>query len=729
MSFSLATKAQTDVWDGTAVAWTQGDGTQANPYLIQSAENLAYLANLVNNGTSVAGDYYRLMVDIDLNGSQTFQWTPIGNATYSFAGNFDGNNHTISNLFINTSLLQYTGLFGTASNAKIENVGITGQSSITNTTNNSSSGGIVGYCPSDTLTIMNCYNTGNISGNKGGGIVGYIGSTTTITNCYNTGNIYSSFGNSGGIVGLISSYFSTTTITNCYNTGNISGNKGGGIVGLISSSYYTNFTTIITNCYNTGNIYSSFGNSGGIVGFLYSGTLTITNCYNTGNISGDTRGGISNGGTVNNSYYLNTCGGNNALGTSMAGTAMQAQAFVTTLNNGGTAFLQDISPYVNQGYPILDSLKYLYVKTLSSNNISNTKATLKGIAAARNTNITGGGFEYRSVEDSSYTIVNAINGNDTIMATITGLMPNKQYLFRSYSIANGVAKIYGDTIRFTTLPVVATTLPATSITRNSVVLNGKVSFGDANIYSQGFKVWNNSFDTIINLSTTDSILTYTLNGLLRGTAYNYKTFSTYNDTTVYGIQETFTTAAWNTNGNQYLIEDSADLILLAQLVADSNTFQGKSFLLVNDINLSVIPNNIRSIGSYPNRPFCGTFDGNGKLIYNVYIDKPNTEYQGFFGYTKNAYLYNVGLINITASGRNFTGGMVAYAENTDIRSSYVSGGTLFALSYVGGLVGYQTPGTNSIISGCYNTCQVSGNKDIEIPENNLNIPFCLAGNG
>jgi uncharacterized membrane protein (UPF0136 family) len=309
------------------------------------------------------------------------------------------------------------------------------------------------------------------------------------------------------------------------------------------------------------------------------------------------------------------------------------------------------------------------------------------------------------------TTINLSVADSVLNYTLRGLIPNQLYRFKTFVTYNGIT-LYGDSLSFTTLPVVAMTLPATSITRNSVVLNGKVSFGDANISYQGFRVWNNSFDTIINLSTTDSILNYTLNGLLRGTAYNYKTFSTYNNTTVYGIQRTFTTAAWNTNGNQYLIEDSADLILLAQLVADSNTFQGKSFLLVNDINLSVIPNNIRSIGSYPNRPFCGTFDGNGKLIYNVYIDKPNTEYQGFFGYTKNAYLYNVGLINITASGRNYTGGMVAYAENTDIRSSYVSGGTLFALSYVGGLVGYQTPGTNSIISGCYNTCQVSGNNNV-----------------
>lgn len=53
--------------------------------------------------------------------------------------------------------------------------------------------------------------------------------------------------------------------------------------------------------------------------------------------------------------------------------------------------------------------------------------------------------------------------------------------------------------------------------------------------------------------------------------------------------------------------------------------------------------------------------------------------------------------------------MVAYAANTHMRECYVNGGTLFALSYCGGLVGYQDQGTNSIISGCYNTCEVTGN--------------------
>ena len=168
---------------------------------------------------------------------------------------------------------------------------------------------------------------------------------------------------------------------------------------------------------------------------------------------------------------------------------------------------------------------------------------------------------------------------------------------------------------------------------------------------------------------------------------------------------------FNSNDNgEFLIENKEDLILLANLVNNGNTFSGQTFILANDITLPNTSNNILSIGNKnTDCPFSGTFRGNGKRIYNVYIDEPNTPYQGFFGYTKDAYLYEVGLVNITASGRNYTGGMVAYAENTRINDSYVSGGTLFALNYCGGLVGYQTSGTNSIITSCYNTCTVTGN--------------------
>lgn len=110
MLFVLATmlpqniNAQVSVWDGTYAPWTNGTGTEADPFLIENAQQLAYLANRVNNGLDAAGGHvsnhnlhYKLMTDVNLNG---IPWAPIGywNSStnyYSFGGHFDGNNHII----------------------------------------------------------------------------------------------------------------------------------------------------------------------------------------------------------------------------------------------------------------------------------------------------------------------------------------------------------------------------------------------------------------------------------------------------------------------------------------------------------------------------------------------------------------------------------------------------------------------------------------------------------
>ena len=70
--------AQVDDWDGTAVQWTHGTGTQADPYLIESAENLAWISEMVNNGvTTYEGVYFRMTTDLDM---QNIEWVPIGNS-------------------------------------------------------------------------------------------------------------------------------------------------------------------------------------------------------------------------------------------------------------------------------------------------------------------------------------------------------------------------------------------------------------------------------------------------------------------------------------------------------------------------------------------------------------------------------------------------------------------------------------------------------------------------
>ena len=68
-----ATVAQVSVWDGTLATWTNGNGTENNPYLIESAAQLAYLAYYVNNDNPSSGKYWKLTTDVNLN---SLQWTP-----------------------------------------------------------------------------------------------------------------------------------------------------------------------------------------------------------------------------------------------------------------------------------------------------------------------------------------------------------------------------------------------------------------------------------------------------------------------------------------------------------------------------------------------------------------------------------------------------------------------------------------------------------------------------
>ncbi|MCL2596285.1 MAG: hypothetical protein FWD66_01200 [Paludibacter sp.] len=82
ISMVLSANGQPSVWDGSHTTWTNGTGTETDPYLIENAAQLAHLAYYVNNGTDADGHvvgtgiYWKLMTDIDLNGSETFQWTP-----------------------------------------------------------------------------------------------------------------------------------------------------------------------------------------------------------------------------------------------------------------------------------------------------------------------------------------------------------------------------------------------------------------------------------------------------------------------------------------------------------------------------------------------------------------------------------------------------------------------------------------------------------------------------
>ena len=307
-------------WDGAEQEQPSGSGTPTDPYQIGSGAELAWLADKVNNASSVAKLYVELTDDIDLDNQP---WTPIGKFGYSssdrsFSGSFDGKGYTVKGL--NVSNAADAGLFGAAKGAVIKNVVVRG--SVTGTDN---AAGILAEARNEACTIENC-------GNE---------ATVTVTK--------SSGGYAGGILG---STFTGVQIARCYNrsavtsTGSTTYSRAGGIVGNING----NGTATITNCYNSGNIISdSYA-----AGFIGSNSgWTISSGYNTGKISGKDPSRIgafttSKSNTAQNSFYLK---GSIPTGANTSG---------ATAISDGAGLLEKLGADnwktvrgVNNGYPIL----------------------------------------------------------------------------------------------------------------------------------------------------------------------------------------------------------------------------------------------------------------------------------------------------------------------------------------------------------------------------------------
>lgn len=113
---------------------------------------------------------------------------------------------------------------------------------------------------------------------------------------------------------------------------------------------------------------------------------------------------------------------------------------------------------------------------------------------------------------------------------------------------------------------------------------------------------------------------------------------------------------------------------------------------------------------YKNQEFTGSFNGKGFVIYGLYINRPEKDYTAMFGYTLNASVKNIGLINVAITGKWAVGGLVAKNENTDIQKSFVTGSVTGTNKVVGGLIGLNT-GT-SYVNKVYSTAKVTGTSNV-----------------
>lgn len=351
---------EADVWDGTTVSTSlKGAGTEADPYLISSGADLAYVKSVVDAATSISqtpfkSKYLKMTTNIDMGNRDFMIGYHTGwNGYDGFAGVFDGNNYSIRGLDTKPQNGGHVALFGCImkTTGELKNLSIygniTGQNDkgaggavsyllgkVTNVNNFAtvtSSGGTVGGVVSNhegsaTGNIESCVNYGDVSTTSyiAGGIVGSGGAG--ISNCINYGKVTAGSESVGGISGTTKT---SGSISDCINYGTINTTSTGvanigGIVG--------NCLKPILNCKNFGLVNSSRDNVGGIVG---NTTSTVANCENHGLVNGGWQVGGVVGNTTNAVSNCNNYADVNGATTHVGGIIGGSTSTITNCTNNG----------------------------------------------------------------------------------------------------------------------------------------------------------------------------------------------------------------------------------------------------------------------------------------------------------------------------------------------------------------------------------------------------------
>lgn len=278
-------------------------------------------------------------------------WIPIPG---TFTGTFDGQNNSISDIYISRPDTAYSGLFTvlgecTISNLTISNVDITGKTYI----------GILTGADLTTTTVTNVIVSGTIASPNTTGTTAYIGGLIgsgrgEYNSCTADVTITTPGNRVGGFIG--SALNTGLGIINCYSSGTITATGGyvGGFMGYLS------YTASISNCYSTTEIAanSTSNRFGGFIGYRSSGT--ISNCYSIGkvyNAGSGSEGGFSGDGASTDCFW-NTETSECATSDSGTGKTTAEMKVEGTFTNWDFETIWEINANYNNGYPSLLALDY-----------------------------------------------------------------------------------------------------------------------------------------------------------------------------------------------------------------------------------------------------------------------------------------------------------------------------------------------------------------------------------
>ncbi len=266
-----------------------GRGTQADPYLIYTSEQL----NAIGTDPNDWDKHFRLMADLDLEGVTL---NPIGDfsgdidTSKPFSGTFDGNGKTISNFRANnTGIFEYVSGDDPELEYLISGVEIRDLTLTDPNVQGYRVGSLVGFLNYGSVKGCSVINGQVSGGSQAGGLIGLLWDGI-VEDCAVMGGRISGFDEVGGLIGFVSR---SSVIKGCYSSAVVSGRENvGGLAGLCT------YSSIVTSCGATGAVHGTGNYVGGLVGNCgwgsSEGDCTIAGSFASGDVSGSSRvGGLA----------------------------------------------------------------------------------------------------------------------------------------------------------------------------------------------------------------------------------------------------------------------------------------------------------------------------------------------------------------------------------------------------------------------------------------------------
>lgn len=488
-----------------------------------------------------------------------------------------------------------------------------------------------------------------------GGIVGRVGETSNgvvIENCGNRADVRNT--DSKGVGGICGSAWGAGTIRGCYNTGTISTTytcPAGGILG-------TNEGMDVYNCYNAGRIDTNGAQNGRGIGGHDTGSYTVAGCWYLTGCDDD---------PASNGYYKGTSRKISVSVTAADQKTLQSDTVIAALNANGAVFTQDTAGK-NGGYPVL------WFETQPRTEVCQITQT----AAANGT------FTVSRTGEAAFGTSVSLTAQPDAGYRLTA--DGMEYVERE-------ALHTGDTVF-----------------EGNVITLQTHSYADA-IPADGALEYREGYQFTVSGAEKNADGTYTVTGdgavvIEAVRATRRKSWLTFADTGWYTGKET-----------AYTLTTAQQLAGLAKLVSEQGiSFAGVTIRLGNDISLASIDGSSGSctwtaIGPSLQKPFSGTFDGQGHTIFAM--EAYNTgSYAALFGCCVDARIEDLTVCGSAAgeARASYAAGLVSYAKGCAIKNISVYVDVNAAGTHAGGVAAYICDGT--AMQSCFSHGSVSGKSGV-----------------